>query len=51
MIKKRFSKGVRKYIRNEKARIRREVSGVKKQKEFIDSIYQKLVNEKIKSNQ
>ena len=49
MIKKRFSKGVRKYIRNEKLRIRREIFDIKKQKELISSIYQKLENE-IKNN-
>ncbi|MFH1462713.1 MAG: hypothetical protein ABIG08_03420 [bacterium] len=33
---------IRKFIRSEKARIRREVLDVKKQKELIEEVYQKL---------
>lgn len=39
MGKKKLSKSIRKFIRKEKARIRREVFGLKKQKELIDELY------------
>ncbi len=41
MVKK-LPKSIRKYIRKEKARIRREVSDIEKQKKLINEIYQKL---------
>ncbi len=44
MVKKRFPKSFRKYVRNEKARIRREVLDDKEQEKLIDLIYQKLQN-------
>lgn len=41
MVKK-LPKSLRKYIRQEKARIRRETSDIKKQKELIDELYKKI---------
>jgi hypothetical protein len=40
-MKKKMPKSVRKYIRKEKARIRREVLDTKDQKELIDKLYKK----------
>jgi hypothetical protein len=40
--KKRLPKGIRKYIRQEKARIKREVLDMKEQERRIKEIYQKL---------
>ncbi len=46
-IMKRLPKSVRKYIRKEKARIRREVLDYKKQKKLIKELYKKfLLNKK-----
>jgi len=39
---KKLSKGIRKYIRKEKARIRREVLDIKEQKRLIKELYEKL---------
>ena len=39
-------KSIRKFIRREKARIRREVLDVKKQEELIEGIYKKFSKEK-----
>jgi len=39
---KRFPKSLKKYVRKEKARIRREISGLKEQEELINKLYQKL---------
>ena len=36
-------KSLRKYIRQEKARIRREVSNIKEQEELITELYKKLI--------
>ena len=36
-------KSLRKYIRQEKARIRREVLDIKKQEELIAELYKKLI--------
>ncbi len=47
MKKKRLPGSLRKFIRQEKARIRREVLDIKKQEELINELYQKLI--KIKS--
>jgi hypothetical protein len=44
MKKKRMPRGLRKHIRQEKARIRREVLDLKKQEELIKEIYQKVLN-------
>jgi hypothetical protein len=42
MKRKRMPKGLRKHIRQEKARIRRETLDFKKQEELIKEIYQKV---------
>ncbi len=39
---KKLSKGIRKYIRKEKARIRREVLDIEEQKRLIKELYEKL---------
>ncbi len=36
-------RSIRKFIRQEKARIRREVLDIKKQEELINQLYQKLI--------
>ena len=43
--KKRLPKSVRKYIRKEKARIRREVLDLKKQEKLINELYQKFLKQ------
>ncbi len=43
MSKKRLPRSQRKYIRQEKAQIRREVFDLKKQQELIDQLYQKFL--------
>jgi len=48
MAKKNLPKSLRKFIRKEKARIRREVFDIKKQEELISEIYQKLLKTKTK---
>ncbi len=40
-MKRKLPKSLRKYIRQEKARIRREVLDIKEQKELINELYQK----------
>jgi len=47
MKKKKLPLSIRKHIRQEKGRIRREISDIKKQKELIAELYQKIL-EKIK---
>jgi len=42
MSKKRLPRSQRKYIRQEKARVRREVLDLKKQQELINQLYQKF---------
>ncbi len=37
--KKKLPKGIRKYIRKEKSRIRREVFDLEKQRELIEKLY------------
>jgi len=46
MVKKKMPKSIRKFIRKEKARIRREVLDVKKQEELIAEIYKKFSKRK-----
>ncbi len=46
MVKKRMPKSSRKFIRKEKARIRREVLDIKKQEELIAKMYKKFSKEK-----
>lgn len=41
--KKRLSKGIRKYIRKQKARIRREVFDLAEQERQIQELYQKII--------
>ncbi len=41
MKKKRIPKGLRKYIRKEKTRIRREILDVKEQEKLIEELCQK----------
>jgi len=57
MAKKRIPKSLRKFIRREKARIRRDVLDIAKQRELIAQIYSKFlpksspteINNKIKN--
>jgi hypothetical protein len=42
-MKRRLPKSLRKHIRQEKARIRREVLDIKKQEELITELYKKLI--------
>lgn len=46
MTRKKLPKSLRKYIRQEKARIRREVLDLKKQEELIQELYQKIYENK-----
>lgn len=41
-MKKKLAKSVRKYIRREKARIRRQFFDVKEQEELIKKLYQRF---------
>jgi len=41
MMKKKLPKSIRKYLRKEKARIRREVLDLKEQEKLIQELYQK----------
>lgn len=43
---KRLSKGIRKYIRTQKARIRREVLDVEEQQKLIKELYKKFTSAK-----
>ena len=51
MEKKRLPKSLRKFIRQEKARIRREVLDLKEQERLINEIYQKFLKEDIKTTE
>jgi hypothetical protein len=42
MKRKRMPKSLRKYIRREKARIRREVLDIKEQEKLINGLYKKF---------
>jgi len=42
-MKKRLSKSVKKYIRREKTRIRRQFFDIKEQEELIKKLYQKFI--------
>ncbi len=44
---KKMPKSLRKYIRGEKARIRRDFFGFKKQKELIDELYKKFLKQPV----
>lgn len=43
MAKKKLPKSLRKHIRREKARIRREVFDIEEQERLIDELYKKLL--------
>jgi len=45
MSKTNLPKSVKKFIRKEKARIRREIFDLKKQEELIKQIYQRFIKE------
>jgi hypothetical protein len=45
-MKKKLPKSIRKFIRKEKARIRREVLDLKEQEKLISELYQKIACEK-----
>jgi len=45
MVEKKLPKSLKKYLRKEKARIRREVLDLKKQEELIQKLYQKILNQ------
>lgn len=47
MKKKKLPKSLRKFIRKEKARIRREILDLKKQEELIKELYKKFLKNKI----
>jgi outer membrane lipopolysaccharide assembly protein LptE/RlpB len=47
-MKKKLPKSLRKFIRREKARIRREVLDLKEQEVLIQKLYQKVANQFIK---
>ncbi len=51
MKRKRLSKSLRKHIRLEKARIRRETLGLKEQQEQISKLYQKFFRIKSQTNE
>lgn len=46
MLKKKLSKSIRKYIRREKAAIRRGVLDLEKQEKLIEELYQKFFKNK-----
>lgn len=45
MVKRKLPSSIRKYVRREKARIRREVLDLKKQEELIRELYQKILKQ------
>ena len=49
MGKKKLPKSLRKFIRKEKARIRREVLDLKEQEKLINELYQKFTKQNRKS--
>jgi len=50
-MKKKLPKSIRKFIRKEKARIRREVLDLKKQQELINELYKKFLKEPTKNKE
>jgi len=44
-MSKKLPKGLKKFIRQEKARIRREVLDIKKQEELIKELYKKFIKQ------
>lgn len=49
-MKKRLPKGLRKFIRQEKARIRREVLDFQEQQKLINELYERLSIKKISNS-
>ena len=49
MTKKRLPKSIRKHIRKEKARIRREVLNLEERRKLIDELYRKFSKSKKES--
>jgi len=47
-MKRKLPKSLRKYIRREKARIRREVLNLREQEKLIQELYQKIASEQRK---
>jgi hypothetical protein len=47
---RKLPKSIRKYIRKEKARIRREVLDLKKQEELIQQLYERFLKNNPKNN-
>ncbi len=50
-MKKKLPRSIRKFIRKEKARIRREVLDLKKQEELINELYKKFLKEPTKNKE
>jgi len=46
MATRKLPKSIRKYIRREKSRIRREVLNLKKQEELINELYKRFLKSK-----
>ena len=46
MLQERLPRSLRKYIRKEKARVRREVLDLKTQNELINQLYEKFMTNK-----
>ena len=49
-MKKKFPKGIRKHIRKEKARIRRQILDLKGQKKLINELYKKFAPVSLKAS-
>jgi len=49
-MKRKLPKSLRKYIRTEKARIRREVLDLKEQEKLIKEVYQRFAKQNKKSS-
>lgn len=45
MEKRKLPKSIRKFIRKEKARIRREILNLKEQEKLINELYQKILKQ------
>lgn len=51
MTKKRLPSSIRKFIRREKARIRREILDITEQEKKIAELYKKFISNNLPSNQ
>jgi hypothetical protein len=49
-MEKKLSKSVKKYIRREKARIRRQFFDIKEQEELIEQLYQRFLKDNVSKN-